>query len=80
LRPQDLIFLGSELKHEIGGESLAVTSYLFIQPLDGDVIKFGEVVIEDDPVVTEDQDPRFYGYGERCRTFWHEVSELRCLL
>ena len=31
---------------------------------DGDAIEFGEVAVEDDPLVAEDQDPRFDGYGE----------------
>ncbi len=46
--------------------------------LDGDAIEFGEVAIEDDPLVAEDQDSRFDRYGELRRAFGHQLS-IACL-
>ena len=54
-----------------GNRSL-VALYLLVQLLDGDAVEFGEVAIEDDPLVAEDQDPRFDGGGNGRRVLRHE--------
>jgi hypothetical protein len=68
------VFFGRQQKHEIGRESLPITSYLFVQPLDGDVIEFREVAIEDDSLTPEDQDPRFNRDCELCGAFGHRAK------
>ena len=48
------------MKHEIGGEALAVAFHLFVQPLDGDALELGEFLVEDHPLLAQDQNSRFH--------------------
>ena len=58
------MFFGGKLEHKIRRKTLPVPFYLLVQMPDADPIKFGEVAIENDPVVAEDQNSRFDRYGD----------------
>jgi hypothetical protein len=45
------------MEHEIYRKPFLVALNLLIQLSDGDAIELGEVAIQDDPLVAEDQDP-----------------------
>jgi len=76
LQPQVLVFFCSQPEHEIDGKTVLVAIDLLVQPLDSDTIKFGEVAIEDDPLVAEDQDSRFDWYGNGRRILRHRLQTI----
>ena len=64
-----MVLFGRKLEREIRWEALAVASYLLVQLLDRDPIELGEVAVENDPLVAENEYPSFNGYGGLCRAF-----------
>jgi hypothetical protein len=56
LRPQRSVLSGRKLEHKIRWESSAVALYLFIQALYRCIVEVRQRCIENDPLVTQDQD------------------------
>jgi hypothetical protein len=47
------VFFDRELKHEIGGKPLVVAFHLFVEALDWNAVKLGDVGVKDDPLMAE---------------------------
>ena len=58
------MLFGGELEHEIPWKAVSVPFCLLVQLLGADAVEFGEVAVEDDPQVPEDQDARFDRWGD----------------
>ena len=69
MEPQDCNFLSRNLKHEVLWEPRDVSRHRFIEFLSHHPVKLSEMGIEHDPLLPENQNPRFdwddflFGHG-----------------
>ena len=52
MQPQSGKLFCIELEAEVGGKTFLVARYLLVEPLDGYTVKFGEVNVEDDALMS----------------------------
>ena len=60
MRPQRFAFFGSEAKHEIFREAVAVALDLFVQAFYWHAVKLGQIAVEDDFLLAEHKNSCFY--------------------
>src|SRR5579864_6505278 len=61
MRPQRVAFFGSEAKHEIFREAVAVALDLLVQAFYRHAVKLRQIAVEDDFLLAEHKNARFYG-------------------